>query len=134
MNLNKYGTIAGIKEFVAGEACDNEYLVEEIAGKLYRIEYVEERSSSLPLYVNISLLGMMIVTDIVLLYVYTKVLKPFQDMSNLSYELAKGNLSMPVKEEKVSCLGVSCGEWTCSVKNWRKQKRKNLHFKRSGRL
>lgn len=105
MNLNKYGTIAGIKEFVAGEACDNEYLVEEIAGKLYRIEYVEERSSSLPLYVNISLLGMMIVTDIVLLYVYTKVLKPFQDMSNLSYELAKGNLSMPVKEEKSKLFG-----------------------------
>lgn len=105
MSLNKYETIVGIREFVAGEACDNEYLVEEIAGKLYRIEYIEERSSRLPLYVNISLLGMMIVTNIVLVYVYNKVLKPFQDMSNLSYELAKGNLSMPVKEEKSKLFG-----------------------------
>ncbi len=100
MSLNKYETIVGIREFAAGEACDNDYLVEEIAGKLYRIEYAEERSVRLPLYINISLLGMMIVTIIVLVYVYHKVLKPFWDMSNLSYELAKGNLSMPVKEEK----------------------------------
>ncbi|MCM1537435.1 MAG: HAMP domain-containing histidine kinase [bacterium] len=105
MNLSKYKTIVGIKEFVAGEACDNDNLVEEIAGKLYRIEYVQERSSRLPLYINISLLGMMIVTNIVLAYVYHKVLKPFWDMSNLAYELAKGNLSMPVKEEKSKLFG-----------------------------
>lgn len=105
MSFSKYKTIVGIREFVAGEACDNDYLVEEIAGKLYRIEYAEERSSRLPLYINISLLGMMIVTIIVLVYVYNKVLKPFQDMSNLSYELAKGNLSMPVKEEKSKLFG-----------------------------
>ena len=105
MNLNKYETLVGIREFVVGDACDNDYLVEEIAGKLYRIEYVEERSSRLPLYINISLLGMMTVTIIVLMYVYHKVLKPFQNMSNLSYELAKGNLSMPVKEEKSKLFG-----------------------------
>ncbi|MCI8358998.1 MAG: HAMP domain-containing histidine kinase [Lachnospiraceae bacterium] len=105
MSFSQYETIAGIREFAAGEACDNDYLVEEIAGKLYRIEYVEKRSSRLPLYINIPLFGMMIVTNIVLVYVYHKVLKPFQDMSNLSYELAKGNLSMPVKEEKSKLFG-----------------------------
>ncbi len=105
MDLNKYETIAGIREFVANETCDNEYLVEEIAGKLYRIEYAEEKSLRLPLYINISLLGMMFVTDIVLVYVYDKVLKPFWKMRNLSYELAKGNLSMPVKEEKSKLFG-----------------------------
>lgn len=105
MRFDKYKTIAGIREFVAGETCDNEYLVEEIAGKLYRIEYVEERNPRLPLYINILLLGMMTVTIIVLVYVYHKVLKPFQDMSNLSYELAKGNLSMPVKQEKSKLFG-----------------------------
>ncbi len=105
MSLNQYETIAGIREFASGEACDHDYLVEEIAGKLYRIEYSEEQSQRLPLYINISLLGMMLVTIIVLVYVYLKVLKPFQNMSNLSYELAKGNLSMPVKEEKSKLFG-----------------------------
>lgn len=107
MRLDQYETIAGIREFVAGEVCDNDYLVEEIAGKLYRIEYIEERSPRLPLYINLSLFGMMIVTTIVLVlvYMYHKVLKPFRDMSNLSYELAKGNLSIPVKEEKSKLFG-----------------------------
>lgn len=105
MRFDQYETIMGIREFAAGEACDHEYLVEEIAGKLYRIEYAEKRSTSLPWYINLSLLGMMLVTNIVLVYVYTKVLKPFQDMSDLPYELAKGNLSMPVKEEKSKLFG-----------------------------
>ncbi len=105
MRFDQYETIMGIREFAAGEACDHEYLVEEIAGKLYRIEYAEERSMRLPWYINLSLLGMMLVTNIVLVYVYTKVLKPFQDMSDLPYELAKGNLSMPVKEEKSKLFG-----------------------------
>lgn len=105
MRFDQYETIMGIREFAAGEACDHEYLVEEIAGKLYRIEYAEERSTSLPWYINLSLLGMMLVTNIVLVYVYTKVLKPFQDMRDLPYELAKGNLSMPVKEEKSKLFG-----------------------------
>ena len=105
MRFDQYETIMGIREFAAGEACDHEYLVEEIAGKLYRIEYAEERSTRLPWYINLSLLGMMLVTNIVLVYVYTKVLKPFQDMRDLPYELAKGNLSMPVKEEKSKLFG-----------------------------
>lgn len=105
MRFDQYQTIVGIREFVAGEACEHDYLVEEIAGKLYQIEYAEERSPRLPLYINISLAGMMIVTMIVLAYVYQKVLTPFQNMSNLSYELAKGNLSMPVKEEKSKLFG-----------------------------
>ena len=105
MNLDKYETIVGIKEFVAGKACENDYVVEEIAGKLYRIEYVEERNSQLPVYINVLLFCMLIVTIIVLVYVETKVLKPFHNMSNLSYELAKGNLAMPVKEEKSKFFG-----------------------------
>lgn len=105
MDWDKYETIVGIREFVAGEVCANDYLVEEIGGKLYRIEYVEEQSSRVPLYMNIPLFGMVIVTVIVLVYVDNKVIKPFQNMSDLSYELAKGNLSMPIKEEKSKLFG-----------------------------
>lgn len=130
MSFNKYRTIVGIREFVAGEACDHDYLVEEIAGKLYRIEYVEERSSRLPLYINILLLGMMIVTMIVLGYVYYKVLKPFQNMSNLSYDLAKGNLSMPVKEEKSKLFGRFLWGMDMLREKLEETKEKELEFQR----
>ena len=75
MRFDQYKTIAGIRAFVAGEVCDNDYLVEEIAGKLYRIEYVDGGSPRLPFYINLSLFAMMIVTTVVLVYVYHKVLK-----------------------------------------------------------
>ena len=105
MSLDKYDTLVGISEFIPGKACANDYLVEEIGDKLYRIEYKEEISSRMPLYINIALLGMIVLTIIVLVYVDNKVLKPFHKMSNLSYELAKGNLSMPIKEEKSKLFG-----------------------------
>ena len=105
MNLEKYETIVDIREFVAGEDCGNDYLVEEIDGKFFRIEYVTERSYRALVYINIILLGMVLVTVAVLWYVQNKVLKPFQNMSDLSYELAKGNLSMPIKEEKSKLFG-----------------------------
>ena len=105
MNLEKYKTIVGIREFVAGEDCRNDYLVEEIDGTLYRIEYVTENNNRMFLYVNIPLFAMMFVTILILWYVHRKILKPFWSMSNLSFELAKGNLSMPVKEEKSKLFG-----------------------------
>ena len=105
MDLSKFKTIVDICEFSAGEVCNNDYLVEEIGGKLYRIEYAEKRSYKTLLYMNLTLLGMMFITGIVIVYVYKKILKPFGDMSNLSYELAKGNLSMPIKEEKSKLFG-----------------------------
>ncbi|MBO5165643.1 MAG: HAMP domain-containing histidine kinase [Lachnospiraceae bacterium] len=105
MDLSEYKFIVRVSEFQAGEVCNNDYVVEEIGGKLYRIEYRVENNFSALIYINAALLGMILVTGIVLFYVYKKVLKPFQSMSNLSLELAKGNLSTPIKEEKSKLFG-----------------------------
>lgn len=105
MDLSEYETLVGVSEFVAQDSCNNDYVVEEIGGKLYRIEYRTTQSYEALIYINSALLGMMFVTVIVFLYVYHKVLKPFHAMSNLSFELAKGNLSTPVKEEKSKLFG-----------------------------
>ena len=105
LDLSKYETIVRVSEFASDEGCNNDYFVEKIDDKLYRIEYRVDNSKSMPVYMNIVLFGMMFITGIVIVYVYKKVLKPFGDMSNLSYELAKGNLSMPIKEEKSKLFG-----------------------------
>ena len=106
MDLGKYETIVGIREFVAGENGRYDYLVEEIDGTLYRMEYVTEKNNRMSIYVNLSLFGMVFVTMMVLWYVHHKILKPFWNMSDLSFESAKGNLSMPVKEEKTFKQGL----------------------------
>lgn len=105
LDLSQYETIINVSEFVPDEECSNEYLVEKIDDKLYRIEYRVGKDTNLIVYMNLVLFGMMLITGIVIVYVYQKVLRPFQDMSNLSYELAKGNLSMPIKEEKSKLFG-----------------------------
>ncbi|MBQ9135603.1 MAG: hypothetical protein IJX66_05860, partial [Lachnospiraceae bacterium] len=105
MDLSDYESVIRVSKFQADEACNNDYVVEEVNGTLYRIEYHIENNFSALFYINAALLGMILVTGTVLFYVYKKVLKPFQSMSNLSLELAKGNLSTPVKEEKSKLFG-----------------------------
>lgn len=130
MNLKKYETIVDIREFVAGEVCANDYLVEEIDGKLFRIEYVTGRSYRVLVYINIVLLGMVLATVAVLWYVQNKVLKPFQNMSDLSYELAKGNLSMPIKEEKSKLFGRFLWGMDMLREKLEDNKEKELEFQR----
>lgn len=105
MDLSAYETIVKVAVFYPEEICNNDYVVEEINDNLYRIEYRANRESNIIIWMNLALVGMILITVAVLLYVYRKVLKPFHAMSNLSYELAKGNLSTPVKEEKSKLFG-----------------------------
>jgi len=105
LDLSNYQTILRVSEFHPDEICNNDYIVEEVGGILYRIEYRTEQNYHILVYLNGALLFMMLLTETVLFYVERKILKPFHAMSNLSYELAKGNLSVPIKEEKSKLFG-----------------------------
>lgn len=105
IDLAEYDTILAVSEFDSEEVCNNDYVVEKVGGKLYRIEYRMNQNFNMLIYMNIAIIIMIVLTVIILVYVEKKVLKPFQDMSHLSYELAKGNLSVPIKEEKSKLFG-----------------------------
>lgn len=105
LDLSGYETIIAVAEFVPGEPCNDDYVVETIDGILYRITYHATQENQAIYLMNVVLIGMLFVTVAVFVYVYHKVLKPFQAMSNLSHELAKGNLSTPIKEEKSKLFG-----------------------------
>lgn len=105
IDLSAYKTIVGISEFDPEKTCGHDYIVAKAGGRLYRIEYEAETGSDMIWYFNGALLVMMFLTGAVLFYVQKRVLKPFWDMSGLPYELAKGNLSMPLKEEKSRLFG-----------------------------
>ncbi len=105
IDLTKYDTIIAVSEFNPETVCNNDYVVEEIEGKAYRIEYRTVQNYSMPIYMNAAIAVMIVLTVIILVYVEKKVLKPFQNMNGLAYELAKGNLSAPVKEEKSKLFG-----------------------------
>ncbi len=105
IDLTEYDTILAVSEFDPEEVCNNDYVVEEAGGKLYRIEYRRNPKFNMLIYMNLAILIMIALTAMVFVYIEKKVLKPFQNMSHLSYELAKGNLSVPIKEEKSKLFG-----------------------------
>lgn len=105
LDLRKYTTILAVREFVPGESCHNDYLVEQVGQKLYRIEYQTTEQKNPWIIMNAGLGGLLLISLFLLLFVGKKVLKPFHNMTNLSFELAKGNLSTPIKEEKSKFFG-----------------------------
>lgn len=100
-----YPSIVNILPFDENYKTNNDYAVVNVNGKLYSIEYVIHDSSTEVLFMNIGLGGMIIITLFVLVYVDRKILKPFNTMSNYSLELARGNLSNPIKQDKNKFFG-----------------------------
>ncbi len=105
VDMKKYPHLIRVGEYDSQEICNHEYQVEEVNGKLYRIEYQEDTSKSWMLYMNF-FFGIFFLLNLFLLwFVGDKILKPFHIMSSLPLELAKGNLAIPLKEEKNRYFG-----------------------------
>ena len=106
INLSDYETIIKVVEYDDNYQTNNDYAVVKCNDKLYSIEYKTERENYTPMILmNVGLGAMFLISVGVLLYVDQKVLKPFNKLSNYSTELAKGNLSKPMKEEKNKNFG-----------------------------
>lgn len=130
LDLSEYKTIIRVSAFRADEICNNDYVVEEIGGKLYRIEYRAAAENGALFLMNAAMLIMMLLTFLVLWYVDRKVLKPFHVMNELPYELAKGNLSVPLKEEKGRIFGRFLWGMDMLREQLEEHKRKELEFQK----
>ena len=112
------------------ELCNNDYVVEEVEGTLYRIEYrvLEDRSTFI--LMNVGMASALLLTVGVLLYIGYKVIKPFDKMSSLTEQLAKGNLSTPIKEEKSRFFGKFLWGMDMLRENLEDSKMKNLEYQK----
>lgn len=87
---------------------DSDYMIREINGILYRFDYNAGRHrDGLKLYfaVNIILTVMSAIILGILFYIRAKILRPFERLTDVPYELSRGNLTMPVKENKSRFFG-----------------------------
>ena len=105
LNLTPYTTIIRVSKFDSDEVCNNDYLVEKVEGTEYRIEYNMNYSNKPVILMNLGLAVFFVITIFVFIYVGRKVIKPFNQISNMTVDLAKGNLTNSVKEEKSRFLG-----------------------------
>lgn len=87
---------------------DSDYIIKEINGVLYRFDYTVQSKSDRTaeiIIVNIFFGVMAAVLIGVLIYIKVKILSPFEKLSKVPYELAKGNPVIPVKESKSRYFG-----------------------------
>ena len=106
VNADDYKSVIKIVHYDDTYKTNNDYAVINVNGKLYSIEYkVENNDLTAIIMMNVGLTMTFLLTLGVLVYVDLKVLKPFNKLSNYSAELAKGNLTNPIKEEKNKNFG-----------------------------
>lgn len=108
-NIDKYSTILGVYEKGSQEdffKSENNYVIREIDNKIYRIEYFENTNSKKEmLYINIAL-GLFSLSILsTFIYIQHNILKPYSRITTLPYELSKGNLTIPLKENKSRYFG-----------------------------
>lgn len=98
-HIEQYG-----KDFYATES---DYTIREIGGKLYRFDYValQPDKSGPVLAVNLILAAMAAVIVTVMVFIRQNILAPFDQLRELPFELSKGNLTAPVKENKSRFFG-----------------------------
>lgn len=90
------------------EDTDCEYQVRVVDGKVYRFDYVYQADRGQQrtiVTVNLILAVMSLLLFGILLFVQRKILTPFAALSELPYELSKGNLTVPIKEGRYRFFG-----------------------------
>ena len=79
--------------------------VEESGTTVYRITNTAGVSIQSIMLMDLALAFMLLISVFLVIYLGKTVVKPFTSMTNLTEELAKGNLAAPVKAEKNKYLG-----------------------------
>lgn len=127
-NIEKYG-----ENFYSTES---DYAVREINGELYRFDYTAESGGRTRIAVAVNVIfGVTAVLVIsVLVYVKFKILAPFEKLTDVPYELSKGNLTSPVKETKNRFFGRFIWGVDMLRENIEQQKSRELDLQREKKL
>lgn len=130
LDLSEYKTILRVSLFDAGESCNADYIVENVNGTLYRIEYRASWENSFLTGMNVAFALIFLVTAGAVLFVYQSILLPFWKMQEMPAELAKGNLAVPVKAEKNKMFGRFLWGMDMLRENLEEKKEKELELQK----
>lgn len=138
IDLNDYSFItAVVKENDNFYDTDSDYIIKEIKGELYRFDYNADKNTDNNFnfsLVNFCLGVMTIVVVAVLLYLRAKILKPFDKLTDIPYELSKGNLTVPMKESKSKFFGRFIWGTNLLRENLEQQKKRELDLQKERKM
>ena len=104
-DLENYPHITGV--FTGGDLyrSDEHYLIIEAGGTLYRVEYIVENGQPGIAAVNCVLGALFLLMTGLLYYIHRHIIAPFGRLNDVPKELARGNLAVPIPEEKSRLFG-----------------------------
>lgn len=106
-SLADYSYITNVEKLSGGfSEVSSDYLIREISGSLYRFEYrpFHGRGNTVLVF-NLCFSAAALLMLGILSYVYVHILHPFEKLSSYPAELAKGNLTLPLREQKSGYFG-----------------------------
>ena len=104
---------------------------------MYRFDYTADGSvdkAETIIVVNVILSIMSVVIIAVMIYIRAKILAPFEKLSDIPYELSKGNLTAPVKEAKNRFFGRFVWGVDMLRENMEQQKERELNLQREKKM
>ncbi len=115
---------------------NSDYAVREINGELYRFDYKTDGDDRTRIIVTVNIiLGVMAVLIIsVMMYVKFAVLAPFERLTDVPYELSRGNLTAPIKETKNRFFGRFIWGVDMLRENIEQQKKRELDLQKDKKM
>lgn len=104
-DIEKYPHITGVFTGDDIYRSDEHYVIIEAGDTLYRVEYTVGNGQFGIAAVNCVLGAMFLLTTGLLYYIRNYIIAPFDRLSDVPKELAKGNLAVPILEEKSRFFG-----------------------------
>lgn len=116
---------------------ESDYYIWELDGQLYRFEY-ENISDSITKKVLTVINGVLVIVllIVVLIYIYIrhKILMPFEKLTDVPYQLSKGNLTVPLKESKNKFFGKFIWGVDLLRENIQQQKERELELQKNRKM
>lgn len=113
---------------------DSDYQIRIINGDTYRFDYVfnnkESEQKKIIILVNVILLVVSFIIILLMVFLRRNIIKPFDELKNIPYELSKGNLTTPIKENKYRFFGRFVWGINILRENIEHQRQQKLHLLR----
>lgn len=106
-DITEYPHLKGVYTAEGNElySSDEHYLIMEADGTLYRVEYKVSGERHGLFVVNCVLGAVFLMFAGLISYIYRQIIMPFQRLNDVPRELARGNLAVPIPEEKSRFFG-----------------------------
>ena len=113
------------------ETGNSDYMIKKINGNIYRFDYTyhsEGKNILFVFFLCFGVIGLFVIC--LMIYIYFRIILPFERMSEYPTELAKGNLIKPLKEQKNGYFGKFLWGLDLLRERLEKQKAEELELKK----